>query len=474
MTDGLHFEEGKLLYYKNGHRYHAGVVQDGEDYYYIGSDGCAVTGERVVHGEMTNGLLKKGTYTFGPDYKLIPGSYVAPKKKKKHKETANRRRKDRAVRKLTKKQKLGIAVAAAAIVVLVVLAVIIDSRLHTSDNSGTDPDGTGSSGSVQAGQISLPSYSDPVLLTSELAKKIYDGQYSMSVITQAASPYQPFHFDYYFESVSGTLLLSEKADLSGGMTYVLSPGTDGLLLDNLKTGTTYYYQVTVNGQTHSGSFQTAPSTRFVTIPGAQNTRDIGGYTNLDGKTVRQGLLIRGSEIDGLVVPGYYIPSDSIQSVQNTFGFVCELDLRSPSVYSGNYQSRFGKDVRHDFYDAPQYGAIFNDANLPALNRIFTELADARNYPMYLHCTYGADRSGTIIFLLQGLLNMSEADMIREYQFTGFTTPSYAASTYMDVVIDGLRHYEGDTLQEKIVTFLTTEVGITQQQVEAIRDIFLTD
>ena len=462
MKNGLIWENGVPIYYRNDQPVHAGVVKVGNDIYYISSGGRAVKGEHIVHREMSNGILKRGTYTFGEDYRLVKGSYVAPS--------------DGKSQKNQKKKSPKRLVVILSLILMTVLMVVICAEF-ISELKAEEGDGLSDNQLFEQASktVFLPNFDDEVATSSEYARSVYYGDQTMS---QAAarddSPYVPVKFEYRLVQCTGTLTVSENADLSQGTEYDLLSGSHVLELQNLESNATYYYQANIDDTSYNGYFRTAEGTRFLSIPGLVNTRDIGGYKNQDGKTVKQGMIIRGSEADGLVVPNYFVPFGDIYNVSQTFRFAHEMDLRASAIYSGNYLSRLGDDVTHQFYEAPQYGQIFSDYYKASLQKIFCNLADVNNYPMYLHCTHGADRTGTIIFLLQGILNMSEEEMIREYQRTGFTYPEYAGSEQMNVIIEGGEAYEGDTLQEKIVSFLVTEIGVTQTEVDAIRNILLED
>lgn len=455
MKNGLYFENDELVYYEHGQPYHAGVIKVDDAIYYISSHGRAVKGEHIVHGEMTNHILKKGTYTFGEDYKLIPGSYKAPK---------NRKRKKRK----QPQKKLVISIVFVLSLFLALSLLFVEYFMHTPN---TTPLSDTTKNTVANANISWPVFEEEVLLCSTTAKSAFDGEISLADATQTGDPYRPFVFNYEL-SIPAKLSISENENMENAIEYALDPIHKHISIDNLKTDTVYYYSIQTDTQAFSSSFKTAASTRFLFIPGLENVRDIGGYVNLDGKKVKQGLLIRGVEIDGLENPSYFIPEEDLQSVKDTFGFVYDMDLRSPVLYHGSYDSRL--EIPHKFYDSPQYGGIFNAMYHESLREIFADLADPQKYPMYLHCTWGTDRTGTIIFLLQGILNLSEEDMIREYELTGYARSHVVNNGNLNVIISGLQDYSGDSLNDKIVTYLTTVVGVTHSEIESIRQIFLED
>jgi len=462
MKNGLIKEQEHLVYYKNDKLYHAGVVKVDGDIYYIGSKGRAVKGVHVVHGEMANGILKRGTYTFGEDYKLIPNSYVAPRK-----------RKQKPLKKLKKKlekAKKWLPAAALSVVLVAVIAVI---SFMPSRSLPRNYRSTVARPNIAVGDTDhIPMDGKEILLVSSAAKLMYDGQMTVEDAVDKGIAYRPCTFEYELDGKAGTLRLWEQGNPAMNRVVELPAEQTNVNIDNLKPSAVYEYEVTCGEKTYTGSFTTAASNRFITLPGVINTRDIGGYTTLDGRTVKLDMIIRGTELDGLTIPSYFLTEEGIIKAQDEFDFAYEFDLRGGHIFTGEYRSRLGENVGHKFYGSPQYGEAFNRSYLPAMREIFTDLADPSKYPMYLHCTYGNDRTGTIVFLLQGLLNVSEEDMFREFRLSGFATPAYAKSELMTSLIASLEHYDGDTVQEKIYNYMTQTVGITPEQIETIRSIML--
>lgn len=207
---------------------------------------------------------------------------------------------------------------------------------------------------------------------------------------------------------------------------------------------------------------------FVSIEGITNTRDIGGYVTTEGKTIKKDKLLRGSELDGAVLEGNVITELGKDKLLNTYGIKTEMDLRDESVSLGDM---LGEGVAHKYYNAPQYEQIFTVGGKAKMKEIFTDLSNPDNYPIYLHCSYGIDRTGTTCYILEAVLGLNETQLQSEFALSGWKY-SYKQE-YADKIKNGLNDYEGDTIRQRAVSYLLS-CGITQQQIDTLRDIYLED
>ena len=86
--------------------------------------------------------------------------------------------------------------------------------------------------------------------------------------------------------------------------------------------------------------------------------------------------------------------------------------------------------------------------------------------MYLHCTYGCDRTGTVCYLLEALLGVSRGDCLKEYGLSNMPIELILA------VETGLAQYGANlTLREQVELYLSS-CGVTVDQMNTIREIFL--
>jgi hypothetical protein len=73
-------------------------------------------------------------------------------------------------------------------------------------------------------------------------------------------------------------------------------------------------------------------------------------------------------------------------------------------------------------------------------------------------------------LLEALLGVSENDLRKEYEISGFTSPLSNTDDF-DAFVDKINTFSGDTIQEKVEGYLLS-IGVTAEEIANIREIFL--
>ena len=220
-----------------------------------------------------------------------------------------------------------------------------------------------------------------------------------------------------------------------------------------------------------GKYNFAADSKMIVDPyfvvGVRNTRDIAilNSTSNDVK-IKSGMIIRGTELDGAyrsdVTPEY---TAYAVAKLNTYGIKTEMDLRAQNEDTVDV---FDASVAHNYYNMVFYEEIFTAEGKAVVKDIFADLADPANYPIYLHCTYGLERTGTVCYVLEALLGMSEWNLSHDYCFTN---GSHEVNVLR--VRDGLADYPGATIKDRAEAYLLS-CGVTAEQIASIRDILLDD
>ena len=283
------------------------------------------------------------------------------------------------------------------------------------------------------------------------------------------------------------LKISENADMEDPWVFE----TDECEYDvyNLKVGKRYYWTVIAmeNGEVVNTaeveSFTTndAPPRNLLVEGIVCNVRDIGGWKTLDGKKVKQGLIYRSSTLDD------YDPTtgeervfvdDIGKSRMKLLGIRTEIDFRMDSSEDKNYppygktSSCLGDEV--EYYHCPiMVGPENYLKSINSLRTIFKLFADESKYPITYHCAVGADRTGAITYLLNGLLGVEKETLLKEYMLTNFSKQYKFRPPINEGYVEIINNYEGTTLRDKIYNYLSVEIGISKDDLDFIID-YLTE
>ena len=308
---------------------------------------------------------------------------------------------------------------------------------------------------------------------------------------------------------SYTVVLStDKGEKEGGR-YALNGDETEYTFSALIPNTTYYVKVQShdeNGkllhETKMQSFTTQGDfcQRIVNVDGVSNVRDIGGYEAQGNSKVQYGLIYRGARLNAITDKG-------IATFTQELGIKTEIDVR--------YGTDGGKAVDMEGVAYKQLGmwaynsilpdtcqpkasgaGLFDARTIDGIKGVFEAIANPDSFPVYIHCTAGADRTGTICYLINGVLGVEYEGLVQDFELTSFSEQGrrwrssvknweFESSGVMqndekNFIAFGQMHSlmmqwyapNGETLQKAIENYLTSVCDISMQTIYAVRENLL--
>ena len=196
---------------------------------------------------------------------------------------------------------------------------------------------------------------------------------------------------------------------------------------NLVPGVKYFYKV-LDGEGKvltSASFTPVGPLRMIAGV-ASNMRDLGGW-KADGGHIAYGKLFRGAALSSRRT------TDRAKEIfKDDLGISVDLDLRGIKESEANVGPVVEGVEYIKFPVEKNLGrGTGNTQELyqQAIRAIIGYLGEGR--AVYFHCAGGADRTGTLGFLIEALLGVSESDMSKDYEITTFAGPNTRLRNFRD-------------------------------------------
>ena len=238
--------------------------------------------------------------------------------------------------------------------------------------------------------------------------------------------------------------------------------------------------------TATGTFTTEDfAPRWIAVEGkVGNFRDLGGRIGIGGRRVKQGLVYRSqglnnNSVEGTVPGANRLTVEDVRYLTRTLGIKTDLDLRSGGERADMKVSPLGKSVNYIYRSSPSYEGIFRDSGKKTMAENFREFCRRDNYPILFHCIGGADRTGALAYVLNGILGVSRHELETDWESTFYPNiPN--KNDKGELVWNSELHFEngfskygkpGDSWNRRIELYLL-DCGVTADEIAKVRSILL--
>ncbi|WP_298209368.1 tyrosine-protein phosphatase [Ferrimicrobium sp.] len=169
--------------------------------------------------------------------------------------------------------------------------------------------------------------------------------------------------------------------------------------------------------------------QFLPWEGLYNLRDLGGYTTIDGRATRRGLLFRSEAF-------FRLSNRSRSQLFAKLHLRTVIDLRSDEErqQQGYVETTQGQRLLHlplidvsvaseldrtdRDYLAKVYRAILTSQS-DSLRGAMSAIVNPDNWPLLFHCAAGKDRTGIVAMLTLAIAQVSDAQVATDYALTQY-------------------------------------------------------
>ena len=159
------------------------------------------------------------------------------------------------------------------------------------------------------------------------------------------------------------------------------------------------------------NFITKGLRRLNPMSGIDNFRDIGEQVGLNGRKIRQGLLYRSANVSNLTSSDKYV-IENIMDVTLVVGLA--QDTEDEGVFSDTIET-------YHPYNLEQWGSLASADTrrkyLTCIRKMMTHLSNGG--AVIFHCNGGADRTGLMSAIIEGLCGVDENRICMDYELTSF-------------------------------------------------------
>ncbi|MBC1891115.1 tyrosine-protein phosphatase [Listeria booriae] len=184
---------------------------------------------------------------------------------------------------------------------------------------------------------------------------------------------------------------------------------------------------------HPNGTHTVIGERTIPLEGCFNFRDLGGYVNTAGKTVKWGKLYRSSLLTNITEKD----KDTLEKLG--VSWICDLrstseiaakptpalaHIKNRHIPIGTAKNESTESQKIDIPDDHRvYEPLMGESyrvfvqSKDGFREIFNDIIEKEEVPFLFHCTAGKDRTGVLGALLLKLLDIPENTILADYELT---------------------------------------------------------